>query len=166
MSLTTTIICRQVWSKFTLQLFSLQNENNSSSATEPKFRFKTWNTQEQVKRPLNKFMLFVKAERPKMKAACPDKTFIQIHKELGARWKALTPAQQEKYKQEAEDLKKLHKIQYPNPNYPPKKRRSSKKKSMYVSQGKPSTNPEMNNCPLPVVSNESSQPSTSHLESM
>ena len=153
-SLTTTIICRQVWSKFTLQLFSLQNDKDPSSTTEQKFRFITWNTHEQVKRPLNKFMLFAKAERPKLKAAHPDKTAIQINKELGVRWKALSPAQQEKYKQEADDVKKLHRIQYPNPNYPPKKRRLSKKK--------PSTNAERNACPLPVLS----QPATSHLEGM
>jgi hypothetical protein len=50
------------------------------------------------KKPLTGFMLFASEERPKLKAKNPEMTFGETGKALGAAWKALSDAEQAKYK--------------------------------------------------------------------
>ena len=44
-------------------------------------------------------MVFAKETRPKVIAEMPDLTFGEVGKEMGKRWRALTQAQKDAYKQ-------------------------------------------------------------------
>jgi hypothetical protein len=50
------------------------------------------------------YMLFVKAERPKLVAANPQLAFGEVGRKLGEKWRALTEAQKSKYVAAAEKL--------------------------------------------------------------
>jgi hypothetical protein len=50
------------------------------------------------KKKLSSYMLFAKAERPKVKKEMPDLSFGEVGKELGKRWRALSDKQKAEYK--------------------------------------------------------------------
>ena len=81
-----------------------------------------------VKRPLNKFMLYSKLERPKIRAKNPGMNQSYISALLGKKWKALSPAEQQEYEEKAINLKHLHETEFPDYKFCPKKRGTSTKK--------------------------------------
>ncbi|XP_061747188.1 transcription factor 7-like 1 isoform X5 [Nerophis ophidion] len=80
-----------------------------------------------IKKPPNAFMLFMKDQRPIVKAKFLNKDSATVNKALGQMWKSLTPLEQEKYFQKADGLDQIHANMYPQwsfrDNYGKKKRR-------------------------------------------
>ncbi|XP_061894541.1 transcription factor 7-like 1-B [Entelurus aequoreus] len=91
-----------------------------------------------IKKPPNAFMLFMKEQRPNVKAKFLNKDSATVNKALGQMWKSLTPPEQEKYFQEAEVLNQIHSNMYPQwscrDNYGKKKRRKWRNPSGCVSE--------------------------------
>ncbi|RXG72938.1 putative transcription factor SOX-14 [Armadillidium vulgare] len=75
-----------------------------------------------VKRPMNAFMVWSQMERRSIVAKTPDMHNAEISKQLGKRWKLLTEEQKLPYRLEAQRLKQLHRQEYPNYKYRPKKK--------------------------------------------
>ena len=123
-----------------------------------------------VKRPLNKFMLFAKMQRPKIREKNPLMNQKDISSMLGKEWKLLSPDEQQEYEKKAINLKHLHKKKFPSYRFCPKRRGTSTKKPTHFSEGfqqiqpvmhqstqKPhrmaSTNPELTYLPYIVFNN-------------
>ncbi|KAH8261659.1 hypothetical protein KR044_013016, partial [Drosophila immigrans] len=77
-----------------------------------------------IKRPMNAFMVWSQMERRKICERTPDLHNAEISKELGRRWQLLTKDDKQPYIMEAETLRKLHMIEYPNYKYRPQKKQS------------------------------------------
>jgi len=60
------------------------------------------------KKPLTSYFVFASAKKEGIKAANPDFSIIDISKELGGMWKAMTPEEKAPYLAEAEKLKKKY----------------------------------------------------------
>ncbi|XP_030595667.1 transcription factor 7-like 1 [Archocentrus centrarchus] len=80
-----------------------------------------------VKKPPNAFMLFLKEQRPKVKAELTNSASAAVNAVVGERWKSLSKAQQAKYYEQAEEERLLHTQQHPQwsskDNYGKKRRR-------------------------------------------
>ncbi|XP_017868666.1 PREDICTED: putative transcription factor SOX-14 [Drosophila arizonae] len=77
-----------------------------------------------IKRPMNAFMVWSQMERRKICEKTPDLHNAEISKELGRRWQLLSKDDKQPYIIEAEKLRKLHMIEYPNYKYRPQKKQS------------------------------------------
>ncbi|XP_022223861.2 putative transcription factor SOX-14 [Drosophila obscura] len=77
-----------------------------------------------IKRPMNAFMVWSQMERRKICERTPDLHNAEISKELGRRWQLLSKEDKQPYIAEAEKLRKLHLIEYPNYKYRPQKKQS------------------------------------------
>ncbi|XP_068146118.1 putative transcription factor SOX-14 [Drosophila tropicalis] len=77
-----------------------------------------------IKRPMNPFMVWSQMERRKICERTPDLHNAEISKELGRRWRLLSKEDKQPYQVEAEKLRKLHNIEYPNYKYRPQKKQS------------------------------------------
>ena len=71
---------------------------------------------------MNAFMVWSQLERRKIIAVIPDKHNAEISKELGRRWKLLTEIDRRPYIEEAERLRRMHQIEYPDYKYKPRKK--------------------------------------------
>ena len=61
-------------------------------------------------------------ERRRIVAAAPDMHNAEISKQLGKRWKLLSEEQRKPYREEAQKLKLMHRREYPDYKYRPKKK--------------------------------------------
>ncbi|KAH8322600.1 hypothetical protein KR074_010982 [Drosophila pseudoananassae] len=87
-----------------------------------------------IKRPMNAFMVWSQMERRKICERTPDLHNAEISKELGRRWQLLSKDDKQPYIMEAEKLRKMHMIEYPNYKYRPQKKQAR-------SPGAPKGNP-------------------------
>ncbi|KAH8272900.1 hypothetical protein KR018_008583 [Drosophila ironensis] len=77
-----------------------------------------------IKRPMNAFMVWSQMERRKIVERTPDLHNAEISKELGRRWQCLSKDDKQPYIVEAEKLRKMHMIEYPNYKYRPQKKQA------------------------------------------
>ncbi|XP_030374084.1 putative transcription factor SOX-14 [Scaptodrosophila lebanonensis] len=95
-----------------------------------------------IKRPMNAFMVWSQMERRKICERTPDLHNAEISKELGRRWQQLGKDDKQPYIIEAEKLRKLHMIEYPNYKYRPQKKQT---KSSVPKQNQDLDNNEIKN---------------------
>nr|AIA23789.1 Sox2 [Mnemiopsis leidyi] len=83
-----------------------------------------------IKRPMNAFMVWSQIQRAKIVKEKPNMHNAAISKQLGCAWKELSHDERLPYIIESQRLKRVHKQQYPDYKYRPKKRcRTSKEES-------------------------------------
>jgi len=75
-----------------------------------------------VRRPMNAFMVWSQIERRKIVAVQPDMHNAEISKRLGQRWRLLSDDQRRPFVEEADRLRVLHGVEYPDYKYKPRKR--------------------------------------------
>lgn len=78
---------------------------------------------ERIKRPLNSFMVYSKAERKKITRDSPDLHHAAISQILGSGWRELTKEQKKPFELIAADLHDQHTRQYPDYKYRPRKKK-------------------------------------------
>ena len=83
-----------------------------------------------IRRPMNAFMVWSQLERRSISAVDPALHNAEISRRLGACWRRLSAAERRPYIDEAERLRVLHAIEYPDYKYAPRKGR---KKSISTS---------------------------------
>ncbi|XP_014243400.1 transcription factor Sox-8-like isoform X1 [Cimex lectularius] len=83
-----------------------------------------------VKRPMNAFMVWAQAARRKLADQYPQLHNAELSKTLGKLWRLLGDAEKKPFIEEAERLRVIHKREYPDYKYQPRRRKGS-------SNGKP-----------------------------
>jgi hypothetical protein len=73
---------------------------------------------------MNPFMVWSQIERRKICEVTPDMHNAIISKTLGVRWKALTEVEKQPFIDEADRLRRLHSLEYPDYKYRPKKKQT------------------------------------------
>jgi len=96
---------------------SVQEDSKTpySDATE------TLHNPQEIKRPMNAFMIFLFYVRKNILKDASNVHNREINKSLGKKWKMLTEETKLPYIQEAKRLQDFHKIEYPNYKYQPKR---------------------------------------------
>ena len=75
-----------------------------------------------IKRPMNAFLVWSQMERRKIRETEPDLKNTEIAKRLGKRWKTMTGEEKTPHFDEAEQLRQLHKKEYPDYKCRPRKK--------------------------------------------
>ncbi|KAF8792424.1 transcription factor SOX-2-like [Argiope bruennichi] len=78
-----------------------------------------------IKRPMNAFMVWSQIERKKITELNPNMHNAEISIQLGVRWKKLTDEERKPFIAEAERLRRLHILEYPDYKYKPRKKLKS-----------------------------------------
>ena len=83
-----------------------------------------------VKRPMNSFLLWAKIMRRKYAAENPNLQNAEISKLLGKIWNSMSTTDKRPFVEKAEKLRIIHMKNYPNYRYAPKKRKDRKQSRM------------------------------------
>lgn len=86
--------------------------------------------EDEVKRPMNSFLLWAKIMRKKYASKNPNMHNAEISKLLGKIWNSMTTKDKRPYVEQAEKLRVLHMRTYPNYRYAPKKRKERRNNRM------------------------------------
>ncbi|XP_075703313.1 transcription factor Sox-3-B-like [Rhinoderma darwinii] len=93
-------------------------------------------TPDRVKKPMNAFFLWSKAQRRKMILEYPSIHNCEISKRLGAEWTRLGDAEKKPFIDESRRLRAQHMMDYPDYKFKPKKKlKTPQKRERYSSPG-------------------------------
>ena len=101
-----------------------------------------------IGRPLNCFLVYSKTERRRIQQQHPRMLQTRISEILGARWKSLSKEEKGKYQDKAKHLNRLHKVEFPDYTYRPR-RRASTKSACPVGNGRDLVNNDVRDTPRP-----------------
>lgn len=85
---------------------------------------------DRVKRPMNGFMVWSQIERRKIAERRPTMHNAEISRLLGSRWLTLGENERHPFMLEAERLRKLHEIEFPDYKYRPRQKRNREQRGV------------------------------------
>ncbi|KRY14883.1 putative transcription factor SOX-14 [Trichinella patagoniensis] len=78
---------------------------------------------DRIKRPMNSFMVWAQAQRRQVKTILPEMHNAEVSKWLGKLWRQLSDEDRRPFMEEADRLRILHAIEYPDYKYKPRKKK-------------------------------------------
>ena len=117
---------KQILSKSLLLQRQVSNdaseENEESASVSSRSKKKCGATKSHIKRPMNAFMVWAQVARRDLSQAHPTLHNSQLSKKLGKLWHELAEQEKIPYVQEASRLRSLHKQEFPEYKYQPKRK--------------------------------------------
>ncbi|KRX96776.1 putative transcription factor SOX-14 [Trichinella pseudospiralis] len=80
-------------------------------------------TPDRIKRPMNSFMVWAQAQRRQVKTILPEMHNAEVSKWLGKLWRQLSDEDRRPFMEEADRLRILHAIEFPDYKYKPRKKK-------------------------------------------
>lgn len=117
----------EVISKTVNHVLSESSDLTSDSALSTKRRNQREN---QVKRPMNAFMVYAQVARKKVANKYPNLSYRKLSKTLGELWRMLDENERKPFVEEADRLRREHKREHPTYKFQPQRRKRGNKRTV------------------------------------